>query len=462
MATQTNATDELAVTEFVNSLTPESLKGSDWTRPLCLAPSVIVIIGESMVLASVPSASQVRIGKEHLSGVASERVISALAGKTLPSTLFECTQIGQRCFLDAHIGMNKISLRSADILPTISQILQVYADGSSAGSQDLLAMYLRDLKRSAKICADESLKLKEKFDWWTEFTAGLLRGVVGVGGDVTEELGEIKQQKKDQCGKIAVVEREEAQADKSLQTQRDRERKSIATRDVVLGYAVSTGVAALAVLPALAAGSVILAAAASLDVRIAEERVEQQRKALQEAEMARVRLEVEMQSIQAKGGKLENIRKILLDSLGRLNILQTHVDELLAFFADINTHVEAVVDKTEDGGILDQIANAHVSDPADRIKSIDNAYTVGALGIKTRFLFMQKAAQTYSQISKQQIIPGFAIIDSVALPEMRLSNPQVSDRSKKLLQYKQEATMKIEKTVSSVQTNGIPHRVAAH
>lgn len=60
---------QLSVMEIVNDISSSGLITTDWSETLCTAPGVIVIMGESMVLASVPNAAQVRIKAEHLSYV---------------------------------------------------------------------------------------------------------------------------------------------------------------------------------------------------------------------------------------------------------------------------------------------------------------------------------------------------------------------------------------------------------
>lgn len=57
---------KLLVINLAASLENEGVVEKDWSETLCTAPGVIVIMGESMVLASVPSAAQVRFKKEHI------------------------------------------------------------------------------------------------------------------------------------------------------------------------------------------------------------------------------------------------------------------------------------------------------------------------------------------------------------------------------------------------------------
>lgn len=56
----------LLVINIATSLENEGIVAKDWSETLCSAPDVIVTMGESMVLASVPIAAQVRLKKEGL------------------------------------------------------------------------------------------------------------------------------------------------------------------------------------------------------------------------------------------------------------------------------------------------------------------------------------------------------------------------------------------------------------
>jgi hypothetical protein len=60
---------ELSTMAIIHQLSDIGLVQEDWSETLCTAPSVIVIMGESMVLAAVPNAAQVRIQGHHLRSV---------------------------------------------------------------------------------------------------------------------------------------------------------------------------------------------------------------------------------------------------------------------------------------------------------------------------------------------------------------------------------------------------------
>lgn len=118
-------------------------------------------------------------------------------------------------------------------------------------------------------------------------------------------------------------------------------------------------------------------------------------------------------------------------------------------------------DTIANDGFLDLMAEAQGLDPANRTACIDSVMFSTALSIKTRFLVMQNIAQTYSQVSRAEIMPGFGIIDSVSLTVLNLSNPQVSNRSRMLTKYSLEATENIRSVVLEVRIAHPISRISA-
>jgi hypothetical protein len=68
-ASSARSTDdtERTIIELFHGLQQDELVVNDWAETLSATPSVIVIMGESMVVASVPSAAQVQIKESNLS-----------------------------------------------------------------------------------------------------------------------------------------------------------------------------------------------------------------------------------------------------------------------------------------------------------------------------------------------------------------------------------------------------------
>jgi hypothetical protein len=76
----------------------------------------------------------------------------------------------------------------------------------------------------------------------------------------------------------------------------------------------------------------------------------------------------------------------------------------------------------------------------ERDEFLDHSIRLEAMDVKTRYVMMQKIAQTYSEVSKKYIVPGFSIVDRMAQSELSLSSDQVSERSRELRDYSQNAT----------------------
>jgi hypothetical protein len=64
---QTQNDAESRIVDLFHSLQQDGLAIDNWAETLSATPSVIVIMGESMVVASVPNAAQVRIKDSDLS-----------------------------------------------------------------------------------------------------------------------------------------------------------------------------------------------------------------------------------------------------------------------------------------------------------------------------------------------------------------------------------------------------------
>jgi len=60
----------------------------------------------------------------------------------------------------------------------INHIIGLYEKSSSPANKALLNKHLMKLKKSAKLCKDESLLIQNKFDWWATFTTSLARAIV--------------------------------------------------------------------------------------------------------------------------------------------------------------------------------------------------------------------------------------------------------------------------------------------
>jgi len=81
---------------------------------------------------------------------------------------------------------------------------------------------------------------------------------------------------------------------------------------------------------------------------------------------------------------------------------------------------------------------------------LDQIVCMTAIEVKSRFMIMHKISQTYSQVSKEYIMPGFQIVDKMSTSEMFLSSSQVSARSRELSNYATHSTHSIRSVVLEV------------
>lgn len=124
---------------------------------------------------------------------------------------------------------------------------------------------------------------------------------------------------------------------------------------------------------------------------------------------------------------------------------------MLIFFTKISDYVELLKGNIDgDGGFVSQLEIPVEMDQQERDRCLEQAVRDQALEAKLRFVIMSRISQAYSQVSKAYIMPGFRIIDKMALTELSLSTSDVSARSSELSNYNNEATRQIRAVVLEV------------
>jgi hypothetical protein len=131
--------------------------------------------------------------------------------------------------------------------------------------------------------------------------------------------------------------------------------------------------------------------------------------------------------------------------------LQDNIGNLLTFFTDISDYVELLYDNAVDeAGFIGKVRLPEHLSHEERDACLDIEVHHTAIDLKARFKVMQKIAQTYSQVSKQYIMPGFTIISKLTISESFLNDSQVQARSTELSHFNLEAANDIWELVSTV------------
>ncbi|KAK3634684.1 hypothetical protein LTR56_015111 [Elasticomyces elasticus] len=203
-----------------------------------------------------------------------------------------------------------------------------------------------------------------------------------------------------------------------------------------------------------------LTAAASVawqqkQVDAAQNAVEEKREASRKAEKQCALLIADMKVLQSEKASLDDIYKVLQAALSRLMLIQNRVRNLLAFFTNVSDYVHMLalrsVDDHGHDTFLTQVRLPSEMSLSERDAGLDFEVHVTAVDIKTRFLIMNRIAQTYSQASSKYIMPGFNVVGEMTLSQTFLSDGQVGERSDRLTAYSQDATHKIREAVLETQ-----------
>ncbi|KAH0032699.1 hypothetical protein KCU78_g2578, partial [Aureobasidium melanogenum] len=426
----------------------------DWSGTLCAAPGILNIMGESMILASVPCAAQVRFPLPNTPCSA-----SALVETTLASALYECNQLGQDAFVTAHTGMDTLSMRSRVILPVIDQLVKLLAASSSPLVEKLFQGQLTKLTSCADTCKKASGKIHDEFTAWNVYTKQIQAAIVGKHSEVvvssTKQKERITEQKhtvekavqKEEHARIRlnkrVKELEDAQA-------AHRAAEASAQQAAMVGVELSFGAPVLGVAVLSCTAAYVFNAASK--VKQAQERAKERHQAIEEAEASRVRLVQEMKVLQDKETDLATLTAVLAKGLERLQQLQANITLLLIFFNSISEHVKILAGNIlDDGGFISKMALKDASTQESDLDLLMQVVKEDALNIKAEFVAMQYISQAYSQVSLKHIMPGFEIIGRMALAEPSLSDGQVSAKHIELSRYTSNATESIRSVVSEKQ-----------
>jgi hypothetical protein len=144
---------------------------------------------------------------------------------------------------------------------------------------------------------------------------------------------------------------------------------------------------------------------------------------------------------------------VLHAALDRLMSIQQNVRGLLIFFTNIGNYVELLAKRAvdhDDDSFWTQINMPIEMSLEERDEILDREVQLTAVNIKTRFLTMNKIAETYALASEHHILPGFEIIGRMTLSEKFLSDGQVANKSEELTTYRDNATRDIRALVLKV------------
>jgi len=144
---------------------------------------------------------------------------------------------------------------------------------------------------------------------------------------------------------------------------------------------------------------------------------------------------------------------VLHAALNRLMSIQQKVRNLLIFFTNIGSYVHLLAERAVDAdndSFLTQIKMPIEMSLEERDAILDREVHLTAVDIKTRFLTMNKIAETYALASEHHILPGFEIIGKMTLSERFLSDGQVANKSEELTTYRDNATRDIRALVLKV------------
>lgn len=153
--------------------------------------------------------------------------------------------------------------------------------------------------------------------------------------------------------------------------------------------------------------------------------------------------------------KQEQVADVLKTAFIRLEELQYGIRHHALYFSTVGTFVKSMAEKmseTEtDGGIVQMVGTRTALQVAgDSGLEYNVEIRDQTIAVKSELIVMGNISRAYTLISHDYILPGFFIVNTMSIPELRVGSDTVERKALELEKYNRESTQSIKTIVEKV------------